>query len=495
MYITKTDYLEYTYCRKNLWLRKYKPELFEGLEKTEFEKKIIEDGNLAEASCRGLYPTGVLITSTGQKAVLDTKMAIDAGKQTLFQATFQNDVFYIRADILRFNKELNGWELYEVKATNSVKRKVPHHHVNDLAFQKIVIERCGFKIVKASVIHLNGEYRKRGAVNFRELFINEDLTGEVIEAESQVSQEMQDAKDYLNSPEEKGCLCIYEGRSKHCATFAYSNPQVPEYSVHDINRIGMSKKKLIDWIDKSILALADIDNPEILNETQRMQYDAHVLSKIIINLEEIKEKLNSLVFPLQFFDFEGYSSAIPLFDGFGAYEQVPFQYSLHVLYEDGGIEHKEFLVTEPSSDLTLPLVERMKTDIDPKGTVISWYSTYEKQRITKLAELHPEYAAFLEEINDKMFDLMTIFSDNHYVDPAFKGRASIKKVLPVIVPALTYSTLNIHKGDQASERWEKLISSNTSQTEKDKIAKDLLEYCKLDTWAMVEIYRFLKKLS
>ncbi len=92
-----------------------------------------------------------------------------------------------------------------------------------------------------------------------------------------------------------------------------------------------------------------------------------------------------------------------------------------------------------------------------------------------------------------MFDLMTIFSNNLYVDPAFKGSASIKKVLPVIVPELTYSALNISKGDQASERWEKLISSKTPQTEKDKIAADLLEYCKLDTWAMVAIYQFLTK--
>lgn len=494
MLITKTDYLEYTFCRKNLWLRKHKPELFEDVEFSDFEKKIIEDGNLAESACRKLFPEGMLIESSGKQAIAETKMEIDSGKQTLFQATFQDDVFFIRADILRYSPELNGWELFEVKATNEVKRKVPHHHVNDLALQKIVIERCGLKIVKASVIHLNREYIKHGAVNFHELFIYADLTGEVIEAEIQVKQEMEDAKAYLNSPEEKGCLCIYEGRSNHCSTFPYSNPEVPEYSVHDFNRIGMSKRKLIDWVDKGELSFADIQNTEALNEAQRRQYDSYTLNRSIVDKDAIHDVLSDLVFPLQFFDYEGYSSAIPLFDGFGAYEQVPFQYSLHILHKDGTIDHKEFLITEPSSDLTLPLIERMKADIDPKGTVISWYKSYESQRNDKLAELHPEYALFLKELNDKMFDLMTIFSEGHYVDPAFKGSASIKKVLPVIVPSLSYKTMNIHEGSQASERWEKLISAKTSQTEKDKIAKDLLEYCKLDTWAMVEIYRFLKNL-
>jgi len=494
MRISKTDYLEYTFCKKNLWFRKHKPELFEGVELSEFEKKIIEDGNLAESACRKLYSEGYLVESYGQSAVAETKEAMARGEKTLFQATFQRDVFFIRADILKYNEDLQGWELYEIKATNEVKRKVPHHHVNDLAFQKIVIEQCEVHVLKASVIHLNREYRKHGRIDFNELFIFANLTGEVIDAQIQVSQEMQDAKAYLSSPEEDGCLCVYEGRSNHCPTFAYSNPLVPEYSVHDINRIGMSKKKLTDWIDRGIFSLTDIHNPEELNETQRAQYDAFTLSKRIVNQQAIKKMLDGLTYPLQFFDYEGYSSAIPLFDGFGAYEQVPFQYSLHILHQDGEIEHKEFLITEPSGDLTLPLVQQMKADIDPRGTVISWYSSFEKQRNEKLAELHPEYAAFLEEINDKMFDLMKAFSENHFIDPAFKGSASIKKVLPVVVPQLSYKNLNISKGDQASERWEKLISSETSPVEKEKIAKDLLEYCKLDTWAMVEIYRALKKL-
>ncbi len=494
MLITKTDYLQYTFCKKNLWLRKYKPELFKGVEMTEFEKKLVDDGNLAEAACRKLFPEGRLIESSGEWALTETKEAMDGGAETLFQATFQDDVFYIRADILRYSPELKGWELFEIKATNEVKRRVPHHHVNDLAFQKIVIERCGLKILRVSVIHLNREYKKHEAVNYHELFITEDLTEEVIAAEEGVREEMVDAKTYLSLPEQPGCLCIYEGRSNHCPTFAYSNPGVPEYSVHDFNRIGMSKKKLIEWVDKGELSFADIHNPEDLNDTQRLQYDAHTLSRVILDREAIKEKLSTLVFPLQFFDYEGYSSAIPLFDGFGAYEQVPFQYSLHILHADGTVEHKEFLITEPGTDLTLPLIERMKMDIDPEGTIVSWYKSYESQRNDKLGELHPEHAAFLEDLNEKMFDLMTIFSDGHYVDPAFRGSASIKKVLPAIVPELSYATLNIHKGDQASECWERLISVKTSQSEKEQIAKDLLEYCKLDTWAMVEIYRFLKAL-
>jgi hypothetical protein len=494
MHITKTDYLEYTYCKKNLWLKKHKPELFKDVELSEFEKKIIEEGNIADEAARNLFPVGTLIQIVGRNAVVPTENFLKLKPSTLFQGAFLFDDFFVQADVLRHNEVLDGWELYEVKATNDVKRVIPHHHVNDLAFQKIVIEGSGLKVVKTGVIHLNGEYRLKEKVDYNDLFITADLSDEVLEAELEVRQQMEDIKTYLEMKEGKDCECLYRGRNAQCTTFAYSNPDIPEYSVHDINRIGGSKKLLYDWIDRGIYKLDDIDNPEALKGAKKAQYDAYVAGGPIIKHEAIKGVLGALVFPLYFFDYEGYSSAIPRFDGFGAYEQVPFQYSLHIMDEDGKLEHEEFLITEPEGDLTLPLIERMKEDIGVTGSVISWYKSYEAQRNNKLAELHPEHADFLEDLNDRMFDLMTIFSTNLYVDAAFKGSASIKNVLPVLVPELTYKALGIQKGDQAVERWEKMIDSDTPQEEKEQIAKDLLEYCKLDTLAMVRIYEYLVKL-
>lgn len=492
MPITKTDYLEYTFCKKNLWLKKHKPELFENVELSEFEKKIIEEGNLADEEARHLFPGGVLIDSYGQDAITDTKQYIEKIQPTIFQATFAEEVFFIRADILVYNENLNGYELYEVKASNEVKRKKPNHYIHDLAFQKTVIEKSGLKIVKTGVIHLNKEYRRVGEIDYKKLFVIVDLTGEVTEAVEAVQKQMSDMKEYLNMPEEKGCECLYRGRNDQCSSFTYSNPEVPAYSVHDINRIGASKKIFFDWIDRGIYAIEDIDNPEVLKGAKKAQYTACASGKPVIDRTAIKAMLDKLVFPLQFFDYEGASSAIPMFDRFGAYEQIPFQYSLHIMQADGSVSHKEFLITDPVGDMTRPLVERMKEDIDPNGTVIAWSSTYEKQRNTKLAELHPDYAEFLNDINEGMFDLMTIFSKNLYVDSVFKGSASIKRVLPVLVPELAYKGLNICKGDQASERWEKMISADTSEEEKRQIEKDLLEYCQMDTWAMVRIFEVLR---
>jgi hypothetical protein len=494
MYITKTDYLEYTFCRKNLWLKKHKPEIFKDLELSDFEKKIIEEGNIADVEARNLFPDGILVDSQGRYAITDTNKYLKNKERVIFQATFFEDDFYIRADILVYNLKLDAYELYEVKASNDIKRKAPNNYINDLAFQKNVIEKSGIKIFKSGVIHLNKNYRKKGKIDHNKLFVIADINDEVKEAQEKVKNEMEDIKRYLSMPEEKECQCLYRGRSNHCTSFSYSNPEVPDYSVHDINRIGSNKKLLYDLMDRRIFKLEDIDRPDMLTGAKKAQYDAYMSKKAIVDKDEIAEILSKLKFPLQFFDYEGFISAIPVFDDFGPYEQVPFQYSLHIMQEDGGIDHKEFIISETKSDLTQSLVKQMIKDIDSSKSTIVWHMDYEKNRNKKLAKLHPEYKNFLEEMNDNIFDLKTIFSKNYYVDHRFKGSASIKNVLPVLIPELSYETLNIRKGDQASERWEKMIHQDTSKEEKEKIRNDLLEYCQLDTWAMVKIYNYLIKI-
>ena len=93
-----------------------------------------------------------------------------------------------------------------------------------------------------------------------------------------------------------------------------------------------------------------------------------------------------------------------------------------------------------------------------------------------------------------MFDLMQIVKQGHYVDSRFGGSASIKKVLPVVVPELSYKNLNIQEGGTASSSWPVLTNPATPADQKAQLKKDMLEYCALDTFAMVEIYRFFLSL-
>ncbi|MCB9798565.1 DUF2779 domain-containing protein [Candidatus Nomurabacteria bacterium] len=489
MQLTKTDYLEFLFCKKNLWLKKHKPELFEGVELSEFEKKIIEEGNIADEAARHLFPEGVLVTTHEAEAIEDTKQYIDRKEKVIFQAAISVDSFLIRADILVWNDALSAWELYEVKATNEVKRKKNHNHIKDISFQKQVCEQAGIPIGKCGIIHLNGEYKRHSSFSWRDVFMVEEVTEEVAEVVEEVTAEMEDMKRSMDMPEGSGCECIYRGRSNQCTTFAYSNPQVPEYSIHDLHRIGLSKKKIENWVDEGIFTLEDIPDVSILNDKQALQVEVYRSQKPLIDTHTIKEELDTLTFPLYFFDYEGYGTAIPEFTGYSSFEQVPFQYSLHILHEDGTIEHRDHLVRKRKSDIARSLVEQLTDDIGSKGSIISWHKSYEEGRNKTLARVYPEYAPFFEDMNERMFDLETIFTKQLYVHQDFKGKTSIKKVLPVLVPELTYDDLSVRAGDQAMERWEYMLSEECE--DEDAIYHDLLEYCKQDTWAMVKIYEHL----
>ena len=100
----------------------------------------------------------------------------------------------------------------------------------------------------------------------------------------------------------------------------------------------------------------------------------------------------------------------------------------------------------------------------------------------------------MESLNGRVVDLMTPFKEKWYDDPRFEGSASIKKVLPVLCPELSYKTLGIQEGASAQRLWMEAILDGTRDGEKDQILNDLIEYCKLDTLAMVEIYNKLRKL-
>jgi hypothetical protein len=304
---------------------------------------------------------------------------------------------------------------------------------------------------------------------------------------------MAEALEYLSQEKEpRGyCACVYKGRSGHCATFSYSNPTVPEYGIHDLARIGLSKKKLIELVDRSIFKIEDIPEDFELSEIQKNQMDAHVLDRPLIRKDFIARELSPLIFPLYFLDYETYPSAVPRFDGFSPYQQIPFQYSLHIV-ESADVEpiHKEFLYTG-SGDPTKDFAESLIKHIGPVGTIVVWNKKFECKINEEIARRRPEYKGFVDSINARVYDLMDVFSKQYYVHKGFQGSTSIKAVLPVLAPLLSYKELDIREGGTASNRWNEMTTGNISEKEKKEIATALKEYCKLDTYAMYAIWKHL----
>lgn len=492
--ISKTDYINYRQCPKNLWLKIHKPELFSKYTLSSFEQHLMEQGNEVESHARNLqlFDGGVEVTSTGEQAVQETARLMTEKTPTLFQATFIADGFIVRNDMLSYDPLENSWNLFEVKATNSMKEgESERDHISDVAFQVEVMKRSNIKIGRYFLIHLDKEYKRNGALNMEALFTIEDITEQVDTKLSGFGQDMETARWYLSEETEPSgaCDCVYLGRKKHCTTIGYSHPSIPEYSVHDLTRV--SKKKMEAFIDGNIFHLEDIPPDMELSDNQKNQVLAHRLQKPLIEVEKIRDELTALTFPLYFLDYESYAPAVPIFDGFGTYQQVPFQFSLRILQTpESEMEHVEFL-HEESSDPSLALIKKLTESVGNTGTVIAWYDPFEGMINRQLAERHPEYESFFENMNARLYDLMDIFQKQYYIHHGFRGSASIKKVLPTLLPELSYVDLDIHEGGQASQAWWTMISPSTSKEESKKIASDLKTYCGLDTYAMYAIWRYL----
>ncbi len=495
--LTKTDYILFRECAKNAWYKINRREIYDEAQLSEFEKAIMETGNEVELVARQLFPNGILLQDRSPASQQTTQDLLAKKTPVLFQPIFVKDGFLAAVDVLELNPD-GSYNIYEVKSTTDVDRKTHYH---DLAFQVNLLSKFGIKVSRASVIHLNSEYIKEGELNIRKLFTIADVTEEVENIREIVLAEMETAKKYLSDENEpKGhCSCVYKGRSNHCATFAYSNPDVPEYGVHDISRIGASKGKLQEMIDVGMFKLEDVSEDifKTLTPVQQNQIVAYVKNAISVDRHNIQKELEALHFPLYFLDYETFPSAVPRFDGFYPYQQIPFQYSLYVIDSPtsgvGGLKHFEFLYAE-NTDPSQPLLKSLQENIGTSGSIIVWSKKFECKINEELAKRNKDFTLFIQETNTRVYDLMDIFGKQYYVHKDFKGRISIKNILPVLVPELSYKTLEIQEGGTASQKWNEAITGAVSKEDKEKILNNLKEYCKLDTLAMVKIWEYLYKL-
>ena len=390
---------------------------------------------------------------------------------------------FIRCDILQ--KTLAGtWELIEVRSSSKVKDQ----HKWDLALQKYVLTGAGLSISATKLMYINTQTCV--FPNLADLFTIADITAEVDLLLTEIPRRLKRFRTTLTENLEPA-LAI----GKHCAN---PNPcpftqtcwqHVPEVSIFTIPRLDWKKKDAL--LAQRVLAIADLPSNYPLSENQRTYVDSVLSRQPVVDRSAIATSLAELTYPIHFFDFEAQNPAIPRFDGLKPYEQFPFHYSCHILHANGQVEHREYLHTDTSVPRP-PLVVALVSDIAPIGSVIVYHQSFEASLLRKLAQAFPNYMVQLEAIATRLWDLEDIFK-HHYKHPDFRGSTSIKNVLPVLVPNLSYKTLNVQRGDQAQTIWENMIAC-ADPVEKQRLMNDLRAYCQLDTLAMVEIYRSLISL-
>lgn len=191
---------------------------------------------------------------------------------------------------------------------------------------------------------------------------------------------------------------------------------------------------------------------------------------------------------MHFIDYETYASAIPKLDGLSPHKHLTFQVSIHTLTEEGTLTHFEYLLDEMK--MPIEMLQSMQDFTGSTGTFVSWHASFEIGRNKDLIEWLPQFTNYLTYINEHTFDLETIFKKD-YIDYRFHGSSSIKKVLPVLVPEITYTDLDVSNGTMALDTWGRMVLDKDFNEDKEVTRKNLLEYCELDTLAMVKLYNVL----
>ena len=473
--LTKSKYLNGLQCPKLLWT------VFNGSlpEVDAATQYLFDQGHLINGFSRQWFPDGVLLSEDDFMGNVEkTKEALKLRKP-LFEPGFLVDDLYARADILV--PVGDQWDLIEVKSSTEVKDV----HIQDVAFQKFVYQKAGLRIRNCSVMIINNQYVKDGDIDPKQLLKVEDVT--VLVDTDGMQARIDDMFRVISSgrpdtPIGPQCNDPYD-----CALIDDCWAFLPDFSVTDLYYLG---KKKWDLISQGILSIADVPDG-YLNDKQKIQKAAVVSGSAHVDKGGIGEFLSSLEYPLYYLDFETVNPAVPLWDGCHPYQQVPFQFSLHIQHEDGRLEHFEYLhsgVDDPRP----AFLETLKPLLGTAGTILAFNQSFEIGRLRECSEAFPSYKPWYDEILPRFVDLITPFRSFLYHSPEQHGSNSIKAVLPAMT-GQSYDNLTIADGGQASRAYLHMTFTNIPDEEKQKIRKDLLKYCGLDTEGMVWVVERLRK--
>ena len=486
MNLSKSKYVSGKRCEKLLWLGIYKKE-----ESEDSNENVLINGNMVGEYARKLFGDYILIKydeNDISNMINETNKYLKDKPNIICEASFSYDNNFCSVDILKNDED--GVEIYEVKSSTEIHES----YIYDASYQTWVLSKLGLNVKKTSIVYLNNKYIKNGNLELNKLFIIEDISN-LIDIDN-IEEEVSKYKKIINSKEEPNndlsLNCMKNKKfSYDCPFFKYCIKHLPKPNVFDVGCYTHFDKKLEKYYENKI-TFKDLVKEDDFNKNamEQIEFELNDL-KPKINKENIKSFLNTITYPIYFLDFESYQSVIPTIDGTNPYRQICFQYSLHYyLKENSDIKHTEFLSDDYEGNPMYGLCKKLCEDIPKDSCVIVYNQSFEMSRLKEMAELFPEFKDHLLNINDNIIDLFPVFRNHDYYVKEMEGSSSIKKVLPALFPNdsnLDYHNLKqVHKGDEASMAF--LSLKDLSKEEEKELRYNMLEYCKLDTLAMVKIY-------
>lgn len=492
-FLTKSSYCKAAQCEKIIWLNKFKPNKPE----TDEENPNFETGKEVGEIAKGLFGDYEDVPSDEDLnvRVKNTAKLLEKKPNIITEASFIYNNNFCSVDILKNDED--GVEIYEVKSTT----KLDKIDMNDPAYQYFVLSNIGLNVKKVCAVYINNKYIRGKELDLNQLFHIDDITEEALKRQDEIRDNIDFINDFMqahdkdNEPiKEIGEHCF---KPYSCEFWEYCTQDLPKPNIFDLN-CRMQTRTKFKWYKENKISFKDLEHEDLSEKClEQIDFELHDREPKI-EKDEIRKFLNTLKYPLYFIDYEAFKSAIPKYEGTFPYQQIPFQYSLHIIEEeDAPIVHKEFLADIDDENLIRKFAESMVNNLPENGSVIVYNKSFEESQVNKkLALMYPDLKDEIERINSNMVDFEVPFKKGYYYVKEMRGKSSIKYVLPALYPddpKLDYSNLHsVHNGEEAPQAF--LSLKDKTPDDQKEIKEDLLKYCELDTYAMVKIWEKFKEV-
>ena len=484
--ISKSKFVAGCQCLKRLYFQVHQPEL--AAEPDDSGEAIIEQGREVGMLARQLFPGGVEVRSDrGLDQAIRTTRELVANREipAIYEGVFEDAGVLVRVDVLHRRRD-GRWRLVEVKSSTQVKEV----HLDDVGIQARVVSRSGVDLATICLAHINRNYVfDGGSIDVRRLFKVRNLTRRVQRLQSKLTFQLRAAFTVLSMPEEPAIAPGKRCTSPvTCEFFDRCNPPLPDDHIGYLPRLHASAEAELE--EMGVESIRDVPDDFELTEIQRRAATCVQTGEPWFDTEALKSELGALKYPLFFVDFESVNPCVPCFAGMRPYDQLCFQYSIHLLREPGAEpEHHEFLATD-ASDPRRDFITSLCAALGESGS-IAVYSSFESQRLLELSTWLPEFADRITALQDRLFDLLSVVREHTY-HPAYAGSYSIKSVLPALVPEMSYEGMEVANGQAAGIAWESLVRGSLTCDERERVERGLRAYCGQDTLAMVRLLEFLR---
>jgi hypothetical protein len=439
---------------------------------------ILANGHAVHAAARSGYTDAVKIDTTLQlaDAALATKAAMDAGATAILEASFVANGIGVRVDVLE--RTATGWRLVEVKSGGSVK----DHYLSDVAIQFACLETAGTVVEDALIAHPSTARALSNPGAEAELIVREDVTELVRYRGLQVVRWARDCADTIAQPDEPrvevGEQC---SEPNPCPFAGYCGRPPKETDPDQIAFLPSKAGAVKEGILQGLTRISELPTAAFAQERNALVREAVMTGATVIRAWA-SSQLAAMPYPRHYIDFEAAGLAVPRFKGMRPYQAVTFQFSCDTVDAPGAVpKHSEFLDVS-GNDPRRPFVLALLEAVGTSGPVFV-YSSYEKSRLTELAEAFPDLASAINGLIDRLFDLLPM-ARRAYYSPAQMGSWSIKAIAPTLPGAAdsAYDALDeVADGMAAQGAYIELTDPTVIGPQLDAMRDKLLVYCATDT--------------